>query len=449
MMKRLFVLTVLVFTIAAIFSSCDSDSLILPADSLLSPPLYYEEYEELVDLFYKSVKEETTLCSPQKGNYRSAIIVEDIDSDGNPEAVIFYKNNSDTSVARMHYFDSVDERWISFGDYNGYGAGIENVTICDMDNDSKSEVLVLWNTSGSPSGNILSVYRFDVVTKRYKEISNESCFLSEVIDIDGNGRKDIFLISQNNLQSGNQKVAKTMRLSGDSFVLFGETKLDPNISSYTSVKTEKTSKDSPMRVYVDALKGEHEMITEVIYWDSSSSKLCSPLLDTATMTNSLTLRYEPVGCSDINNDGIIDIPVQSSVFGKGDNSITVDTENIYLTEWKNLNSSGLITVAYTLVNYSDGYMIKLDESEINSTGIRNYRSQNCWIVYSADSDGEAVNELFSVIKIPFLKWNVQKFSAYIPVIENEDSIVCAFITSDGQKLGLDEKYIKSKIIKIS
>ena len=94
-------------------------------------------------------------------------------------------------------------------------------------------------------------------------------------------------------------------------------------------------------------------------------------------------------------------------------------------------------------------MIKLDESEINSTGIRNYRSQNCWIVYSADSDGEAVNELFSVIKIPFLKWNVQKFSAYIPVIENEDSIVCAFITSDGQKLGLDEKYIKSKIIKIS
>ncbi|MBR3819927.1 MAG: hypothetical protein IKJ41_12395 [Clostridia bacterium] len=448
-MKRLFALSVIILAIAMTFSSCDSESLILPADSLLSPPLYYEEYEELVNLFYNSIKDETTLCIPQKGDYRSAIIVEDFDSDGNPEAVIFYKNNNDVSVARMHYFDSVDGRWISFGDYNGYGAGIENIIISDMDIDGNSEILVLWNTSGSPSGNILSIYRLDVVTKKYKEILNESCFLSEVIDIDGNGRKDIFLISQNNIQSGNQKVAKTMRLSGDSFILFGETKLDPNISTYSSVKTEKASKDSPMRIYVDALKGEHEMITEVIYWDHSLSKLCSPLLDTETMTNFATLRYEPVGCSDINNDGIIDIPVQSSVFGKGDNLITVDTENIYLTEWKNLNSSGLETVAYTLVNYSDGYMIKLDESEIYSTGIRSYRSQNCWIVYSADSDGEAVNELFSVIKIPFLKWNVQKFSAYIPVIENEESIVCAFVTSDGKKLGLDEKFIKSKIIKIS
>ena len=448
-MKRLFALTVLVLAMALIFSSCESDSLILPADSLLSPPLYYEEYEELVNLFNRSTQEETTLCSPQKGDYRSAIIVEDIDSDGYPEAVVFYKNNNDTSVARMHYFDSVNGRWISFGDYNGYGAGIDNVKISDMDNDGKSEIFILWNTSGSPSGNILSVYRLDVVSQKYKEILNESCFLSELVDIDGNGRKDVFLISQNNLQNGNQKVAKSMRLLGDSFILFGETKLDPNISSYSSVKTEKTSKDSPMRIYVDALKGEHEMITEIIYWDSSSSALCSPMLDQETMTNHATLRYEPVGCSDINNDGIIDIPVQQSVFGKGDNLITVDTENIYLTEWKNLNSSGFETVAYTIVNYSDGYMIKLDESEINSTGIRNYRSQNCWIIYSADSDGNAVNELFSVLKIPFLKWNVQKFSAYIPVIENEDSIVCAFITSDGKKLGLDEKYIKSKIIKIS
>lgn len=448
-MKRLFALTVLVLAMALMFSSCESDSLILPADSLLSPPLYYEEYEELVNLFNRSTQEETTLCSPQKGDYRSAIIVEDIDSDGYSEAVIFYKNNNDTSVARMHYFDSVNGRWISFGDYNGYGAGVDNVKISDMDNDGKSEIFILWNTSGSPSGNILSVYRLDVVSQKYKEILNESCFLSELVDIDGNGRKDVFLISQNNLQNGNQKVAKSMRLSGDSFILFGETKLDPNISSYSSVKTEKTSKDSPMRIYVDALKGEHEMITEIIYWDSSSSALCSPMLDQETMTNHATLRYEPVGCSDINNDGIIDIPVQQSVFGKGDNLITVDTENIYLTEWKNLNSSGFETVAYTIVNYSDGYMIKLDESEINSTGIRNYRSQNCWIIYSADSDGNAVNELFSVLKIPFLKWNVQKFSAYIPVIENEDSIVCAFITSDGKKLGLDEKYIKSKIIKIS
>ncbi len=449
MLKRYIYVMTSIFVLLFMFSSCSSNSIILPADSLLSPPLYYEEYEELVDSFNKSIGGEITLCNPKKGNYRSAIIVEDIDSDGNPEALVFYKSHADMSVARMHYFDSVDGRWISFGDFNGYGIGIENIIISDMDSDGKSEILVLWNTSGASSGNILSVYRMDLITKKYKEISNESCFLYDVIDIDGNGKKDIFLICQNNTQNANQKVAKVMRLSADSIVLFGETKLDPNISSYTSVKTEKTSKESPMKIYVDALKGEYQMITEVVYWDNEKSELCAPLLDSETMTNSLTLRYEPIGCTDINNDGIIDIPVQSSIFGKGDNAVTVDTENIYLTEWKNLSSSGLTAVAYSLVNYQDGYMISLDESEINTLGIRNYRSQNCWIVYSADTDGEPVNELYSVLRIPLSKWNSEKFDAYIPVIENEENVVCVFITSDGKSCGLNKEFVKSKIVKFS
>ena len=94
-------------------------------------------------------------------------------------------------------------------------------------------------------------------------------------------------------------------------------------------------------------------------------------------------------------------------------------------------------------------MINLDNSEINTLGIRNYRSQNCWIVYSSEVNGENVNELFSVLKIPFAKWNVKKFNAYIPIIENEDSVVCVFITSDGKKLGLNESFIKSKIKKLT
>ncbi len=449
MVKRFVSILTSIIILCLSFSSCSTESLILPADSLLSPPLYYEEYEELVGEFNKNVESETTLCNPRNGTYRSAIIVEDIDSDGNPEAVIFYKYNDDATEARMHYFDFVDGRWVSFGDFNGYGSEVENVSITDMDSDGKCEILIMWNTLGTSSGNVLTVYRSDSLTKKYKEISNESCILSEIVDIDGNGKKEIFLIGQLNSASGNQKVAKAMKLSGDSIVLFGETKLDANISSYSAVKTEKTSKDSPMRIYIDAFKGEQQMITEVVYWDSDKSELCAPLLDFETMSNSSTLRYEPIGCTDINNDGIIDIPVQSKAFGKGDNAVTVDTEDIYLTEWMNLTDDGLSPISYTLVNYQDGYMINLDESELNSMGIRNYRSQNCWIIYLADVNGEPIKELFSVLKIPVSKWNTDKFSAYIPVIEYEDSVVCVYITSDGKSSGVNDEFVKFKINKIT
>lgn len=445
-MKRLtLAVTAILAFVCLIFSSCSSDTLVRPADSLLSPPLYYEEYAELVEAFNKKVSSDVTLCHPQKGDYRSAIIVEDVDSDGETEALIFYKNSTDETVVRMHFFDFVDGKWISDGDFNGYGNEVESIEITDMDGDGPSELMVIWSTSASK---IMSLYRTPLNMGAYKEISNEVCLISEVVDIDGDGRKEIFFISQSNVAAASQRTAKVMKLSGESVVLMGETRLDSNISSYTALKTEKASDEEPMRIYVDALKGEQQMITELVYWDSAKSELCAPFLDAETMANTVTLRYEPIGCADMNNDGTIDIPVQTKIFGKGDSLLTIDTENIYLTEWKDYTDSGLKNVANTLVNYSDGYMIHLDSDELNSTGIRNYRSQNCWVVYKTDASGESVGEMYSVLKIMSERWNPETFSAYIPIVEKDDSVVCVYVTQNGKNLGIDKEYVQSKITKI-
>ncbi len=439
---------ILIFAASAfclIFSSCSSGNIIRPADSLLSPPLYYEEYADLVEAFNQKVNTEVIMCHPQSGDYRSAIVVEDIDSDGESEALVFYKKTDDPTVARMHLLDYIDGRWISRNDFNGYGTAVESLRVDDMDLDGAAELMVTWNTSASK---VLSLYRTLPRIGSYKEISNENCFLSELVDIDGDGRKELFLISQSNSTGVANRVAKAMKISGESVVLLGETKLDSNISSYANVKTEKASDEEPMRIYVDALKGEHQMITELVYWDSSKSELCAPFLDPETMTNIVTLRYEPIGCADVNNDGIIDIPVQSKIFGKGDNKLTIDTENIYLTEWTDYISSEFSVVAYALINNSDGYMITLSKNELDQLGIRNYRSQNCWIVYNSDVEGNSKGEMFSVLKIPKEKWNPKTYGAYISIVEKDDGVVCVYITQTGKSFGVSEELIKQKITKI-
>ncbi len=448
-MKRIFSAVAALMAVACfVFSSCSSDVLIRPVDSLLSPPLYYEEYEDLLEAFNKNVGDDFSFCHPQRGDYRSAIIVEDIDSDSQKEAFIFYKNSADTTNARMYCFGYADGRWIPEGDFNGYGNGIDSVKLTDMDSDGVSELMVLWSFSGVSSGSIMSLYRAQPIFGEYREISNEACSVCEFVDVNGNGKKEVFFITQSNVSGVSQRTAKVMRLSGDSVALMGEARLDPNISSYTAVKTEKAASDEPMKIYVDALKGEQQMITELVYWNNEKSELCAPFLDAETMSNTVTLRYEPIGCSDMNNDGIIDIPVQSRIFGKGDNALTIDTENIYLTEWKNYRGAGLETAAYTLINYSDGYMIALDESEINTTGIRNYRSQNCWVVYKTNAAGESVGEIYSVLKIFSDRWDESRFSAYIPIVEKDDSVVCVYVTQNGKDRGIDEDFVKSKITKI-
>lgn len=440
---------VLAVIVCVLFSSCDTSTVIRPVGSLLSPPLFYEEYEELVDAFDKKIGENIILCSPSTGVYSSAIVVEDIDSDGENEALIFYKNNSEDTVARMHYFNMANGKWLSKGDYGGYGNGVESVEINDMDGDGKSEILVTWNTAGVASGNVLSIYRSSKYEDKYKEVSNEICSVSEVVDIDGDGKKEVFFIAQSTSSGVTQRIARAMKISGDTAVLMGETKVDPNISSYTGIKTEKAAEDSPLKIYVDALKGESQMITEIIYWNSAESELCAPLLDSETVSNNLTLRYEPVASADINNDGIIDIPVQSELLMGGDDSFTENTEKVYVTKWVDFSAEGEKTeVAYTLINYSDGYMIFLDKDEIQKTGIRNYRAQNCWIVFETDENGESVGELFSVLKIDTQRWEQGSLEAYIPIIEREDGVVCVYVTQSGIELGVTEDYIKEKITKL-
>lgn len=449
-MKRIISLVCIVLSVAFVMSSCDSNNVIRPIDALLSPPLYYEEYEELVDVFNVSVGSEAVLCSPKNGDFKSAIIVYDIDGDQETEALIFYKDNTaESTIAKMHYFNVSSGEWVSNGDFDGYGNEVESVVIDDMDGDGFKELIVIWSISSVSSSNVMSVYRATHMTGKFNEISNETCSVCQVVDLDSDGKKEIFYISQSNPSGIMQKTAKAIKLSGDSVVHMGETKLDPNISSYVSIKAEKSGGDSPLKIYVDALKGETNMITELIYWDKSKNELTAPLLDAETMTNKVTLRFEPIPSADVNNDGIIDIPVQSRIFGKGDDSVTIDTENIYLTEWCNFNSTAKPSVvANTLINYLDGYMIFLDQNEIDTLGIRNYRSQNCWVVYRNGSGGGSGNEIFSVMKVSSSRWNSETFEKYIPIVEKRDYTVCVYITPSGQKSGIDSDFIKNKITKL-
>lgn len=443
MKKKYVLLFAMIIFVCVIFSSCDSSKIIRPVESLLAPPLYHEEYAELVDVFRNSVSKDVVFCNPQDGDYRSAIIVEDVDSDGEPEALVFYRDTADSSVARMHYFNIIDGEWASRGDFNGYGNEIKKIVITDMDGDGNRELIVIWSVSGVSTSNIMSVYRTSYNFDEYKEISNEMCTVCEVADMDGDSKEEIFYINQVTVSGISQRYARAIKISGDSVVLMGEAKVDSNISSYTSVKTEKASGESPLRFYVDALKGESQMITELIYWDKEKSELCAPLLDAETMSNTVSLRYEPISSADVNNDGIIDIPSQSKTL-----TSESDSANIYITEWIDYSENKIRTVANTIVNYSDGYMIHLDEDEIDKTGIRDYEAQNCWVVYKTDAKGRSLGELYSVLKITSDRWDDKKFSEYIRVIERDDGVICAYITQSGATTGIDSGYLMSKITKI-
>lgn len=447
MKKSFFSLIAFSLMICILFSSCSSVSLIRPVGSLLAPPLYYPEYEELVEAFKQTAGADIQFCIPFEGDYDSAFVVENIDGDNNNEALIFSKDNKD-SVAKMHLYDFENGEWNYVSDFTGYGNSVRNVYVRDLDNDAINELIVIWSTLGVQTGDIMSVYRKSSAEQTFREIANEGCLISAVLDIDSDNVNEIFYISTITSGTAVQKSAKALRLSGDSVVIAGETRLDPNISSYTSLKAEKTSGDSPMRIFVDALKGERQMITEMIYWDSEKSALVAPWIDKETLTNNITLRYEPVECADINNDGKIDIPVQIE-FATADSSHNVlESEKLYITAWINYEQDKAYIVSNTLINLEDGYIITLTQEEVNSIGVRVYKQKNCWVVYLADENKSDDEAIFSVIKIDKNEWDEEKFDSYIPIAEKKDGVVCVFITETGKDLGINEETIRNKISKL-
>ena len=46
------------------------------------------------------------------------------------------------------------------------------------------------------------------------------------------------------------------------------------------------------------------------------------------------------------------------------------------------------------------------------------------------------------------RWNPEKFSAYIPIVEKDDGVVCVYVTQTGKDMGIDEEFVKSKITKV-
>ncbi|MBR4726531.1 MAG: hypothetical protein IK080_01445 [Clostridia bacterium] len=444
-MKRVCRIAALCLALLLCLTSCSSGALVRPVSELLKPPLYYPEYEDLVEAFHKNIGTDVDLCIPRSGDYSSAVVLEDLDMDGSKEALIFYRNETTDAMANMHYFDKLNDRWISLGNFKGYGSEVGSVQTSDLDADGIKEIIVQWSFSGVSSGDMLSVYRRDQINNSYKEIATELCALSETVDMDGDGCDELFFISPVNNGTVTQRYARLMKLSGGAGSIVGETAVDASISSYVSIKVEKPTGDLPLLLYIDAMVGEQQMITELLYWDATLSKLVAPLLDEKTLTHTQTLRNAPIECADLNRDGRLDIPTQSEVFSETPTGSS-DYEEVYLTVWKTYTRDGLEDTAYTLINQEENYLIELTKNEAKTLGLRSYPRSNCWIVFQRESPDDA---LFSVIKIPQDRWGEEEFVSYIPIVELEDGVVSVFITQKGVRRGITEEIILSKIKKMS
>lgn len=438
MKNKSFIITGLLLVLCIAFSVIGSSSLIKTVDSLLTPPLYYSEYEDLVECFNRFVEGEFVLCSPSNGDYTSAISVDDFDGDGRDDAIIIYRQPQSEAMANVCFLKKSKEGWNAINTFQGYGNDVNSIHIGDIDGNGEPEAMVIWSYRGIGSGYVFAVYgRSD--SGVFDELANETCDTADILDVDADGTDEVFYISSSSDGSVITRTASVMKYKNGKIREIGRTEVDPNVAMYYQPRIENPADGAAPGIFVDAIRGDKKMITEKIVWDSEAKKLIAPLYDKEAGANILSVRYEQIECRDVDSDGLIEIPVQF-LCNTTHHSETPD-DVLYITKWTVFEGNNPEVKETEIINADDGYAISIDKSGIKNPGVRKYKSRNCWIIFEDDGKLLTGNELFSIMKVPVKRWENEDFSSYERLFDVNNDVICAYITDEGA----DTEYDKEKL----
>lgn len=362
-----------VLCVACALCLCGCDLLVFDTEELIAPPQLTGDMRPIEEALRMSAGSGYTLKYPTSGDRRSAVILEDIDGDATFEALAFY-STSDDELTNMHIniIRRKGEEWLSVSDMSLVAAGVEMVDFCDLDNDGVLEILVGWEIYGS-SEKQLAVYSLvgDTLTQRLMQ--QYTGFLC--CDLDDDEQNEIFIHLINTTEGTNKATVYNLHEGGikqtagcvmDSAV---KTASQPQLSVLSNGKTA---------IYIDEIKGVGA-VTEVLYL--KNGELVNPLLDTETAyENTKTLRAAALSITDINGDGILEIPVASEL-PAADGS----QEKLYYTNWCSFNGEKLTVQLVAVHNTVDGYYFTLPSALVGKIAITKDVVNHRRIIHSFDA----------------------------------------------------------------
>lgn len=401
-------------------------------DEMVSPPELTGQMYPIGQALSESAGD-YKLVYPTAGDHRSAIILEDVNGDAVFEAFAFYSTNDDEmTTMHINLICQKNGEWISVSDQTIVATGVETVDFCDLNGSGTSEVLVGWEVNGNTEKQ-LSVFEFDneqLVQKMLQPYTGFVC-----CDLDNNGINEIFV----HLLNASEKINKaTVYNYNDSGVAqTAGCLLDANVKT-ASAPVISVLSSGQKAIYIDEIKGVGS-VTEVLYL--SRGELVNPLLDKeASNENILTLRAASLEMTDINDDGIIEIPVASELPNAADSD-----EKLYYTNWCSFNGEKLSIKLITVVNTVDGYYLELPNNLIGSIAVLKDTDNHKRSFYLYDAATDTVGEmLFVTSAINIKDWEDEEDfnKSFTEIYRNDNTVFVVTVSEKAKSMGITAETVK-------
>lgn len=286
-------------------------------EDLLTSPVIAEEQTAIYQALTSGLGKSISLEYPYSGDYRSAIVLSDIDGiDGN-EALAFYSETANESNVSVAVLDT-DENgsWSLTCTASGVGSAIDKVIIHPL---GKTVDIVIGYRAGAFDENQVRMYRY--IGENLATIYENSYTVLERFDIDGCGEDELVLANK----AGDYPMVSVIKSpDGVNYTPY-ELTLNyyaASIMSYSFGRLNETES----ALYLDILNEGGAVSTDIIYM--SDDGLVSPTNEVFGLRE---LSRRPAGylSIDYDGDGMIEIPTVSNFTGYQQNLSTSE----YMTIW--------------------------------------------------------------------------------------------------------------------
>ncbi|MCJ8012508.1 VCBS repeat-containing protein [Paenibacillus sp. KQZ6P-2] len=306
MVKRYWIYIPAAFFLLLLLSGC---SFISDPVLMMKTPELPAEKESLRSIVMANLPEDASLIRSNEENDTNVIHFVDLDNDGVNEAVVFYETPDQTIGIHGMIFRKTTGTWVKQITFDGAGKVLESLYFKDMTNDGRVDIVAGYSIGNEETQNYVFIYSY---TGKTVERVLEHPYTNFVIsDMNKDHVNDLTIVE---LKHGESNFITTFQYEDGSFLELDKLEMKPYIYDYYNVVAGKVYVDpegnSVEGIVLDATLSNvgEASFTTVIVMEDGKLKSVLPNQDQ-------TYRNYRVYSEDINNDGIIEIPLLNPPIG--------------------------------------------------------------------------------------------------------------------------------------
>jgi len=275
----------------------------------------------------------TQLSAPISGENRSAIQMMDLNGDNIDEVLAFCKTQKDEAVVLQIFIFRLERgKYTRFAVLEGVGDTFDACSVPRMGLEKLPVLIVGWRLGANPVCGI-TAYRMG---EKGMEQMYSGEYTGLIVDDFDADHADELLVLRHQADMNVAGNAVLLNFESGRLVAAATAPLSATVTSPLEINYEYIG-PSQMGVVVDGLVNEEQIVTDVLCF--RGGVLSNLTFDELTQQSQSTLRPAAYLCTDVDSDGILEIPMVSAVPGNSGSR----EDSLHFTHWYSYNEETGLT----------------------------------------------------------------------------------------------------------